>query len=50
MFETSGHVYNNSKATKVLAPFAPHDTEGVDGDKAYFQSIVALCPKAVKST
>jgi cupin fold WbuC family metalloprotein len=46
VFETSGHVYNNSTATKVLAPFAPHDAEGNDGDKIFFQQILATCPPA----
>ena len=46
VFETSGHYYSNSTATKVLAPFAPHDAEGVDGDKIFFQEILRTCPKA----
>ena len=50
VFETSGHYYNKTAATKVLAPFAPHDEEGVDGDKVYFQDIIATCPKASVSS
>jgi len=46
VFETSGHYYNKTAATKVLAPFAPHDDEGIDGDKVYFQGLIATCPKA----
>ena len=48
VFETSGHVYSNTTATKVLAPFAPHDAEGNDGDNVFFTTILAKCPpKAV---
>lgn len=48
VFETSGHYYNTSAATKVLAPFAPHDAEGVDGDKTFFTTILQKCPPAQK--
>lgn len=35
IFEISGHFYNSSDTTKILAPFAPHDSTGLNGDRDF---------------
>lgn len=46
IFEMSGHKYDTSVPTKVLAPFAPVYGDGLNGDPVYFDKILKLCPKA----
>ena len=43
IFEISGHSYDPNKQTKELAPWAPSQNGGLDGDKAFFEGIMGLC-------
>ncbi|KAJ1412328.1 hypothetical protein B484DRAFT_402337 [Ochromonadaceae sp. CCMP2298] len=45
VFETSGHVYDETIPTKTLAPFAPALGDGIDGDPALFVQLLHLCPR-----
>lgn len=48
IFETSGHTFDTSKATKILAPFAPqYGSDGLNGDPLYFETVLLpKCPHA----
>lgn len=47
IFETSGHSFDMSKPTKVLAGFAPKGSaDGLNGDPYYFQEILKKCPSS----
>jgi len=49
IFETSGHLFDTSKPTKTLAPFAPIVGDGLNGDPNYFVDILKHCPAYTKS-
>lgn len=49
-FENSGHVFDPTATTKVLAPFAPIYRDGMNGDPYYFEKIMHHCPVFVGST